>query len=545
MKNLIGNNNEINKKKYKKSLPPFLKKDAGNVDYNISMFNKMNDVDIGMSSAAGMNGCSENLDEGDYSVKNLKEALNQFDHYCIDNDKKFYDLRSMYENVQHQLTSQEKQELRNLVNTTNDPDAIKAYLDSKDSSKKNEDLDDILMESNDNLTYDELIDLAHKYYKQGGAEIIEFWDENSLKEYEKEFGPLTKETAIKLMKVMGNVTDDEQVAGEYYSKQTYENLKESLTKKDLENYSRAIFNAKSFGEVNKILNEISRYDKDLANKLNDMWNNSDEVDKNTDKLSSYLLDSITEKLRNVSEAYIQADKDILKIIRNDPEYGKNYHNKNHIPDFSNIKDGTMITLKGLNHYHPEVYATIVKNSDNDWTYTYYYNDKDSWTKNLNDYLVMREISEVDRGAYECLTESDDSYKGFVIKHRADNPSSEAHVLVYKDGKFVFSEDDIEAAKSFIDKLCLGNNLEEDYTKADDEWGEPYTYKEVEKDLRSITKDFTDKEGTVRCWYEQEKIYGVQVLRKHYRIVEPSDGRVSDKEDMSWVIAYADPKESKK
>jgi hypothetical protein len=38
-------------------------------------------------------------------VKNLKEALNQFDHYCIDNDKKFYDLRSMYENVQHQLTS--------------------------------------------------------------------------------------------------------------------------------------------------------------------------------------------------------------------------------------------------------------------------------------------------------------------------------------------------------------------------------------------------------------------------------------------------------
>jgi hypothetical protein len=91
------------------------------------------------------------------------------------------------------------------------------------------------------------------------------------------------------MKVMGNVTDDEQAAGEYYSKQTYENLKESLTKKDLENYSRAIFNAKSFDEVNKILNEISRYDKDLANKLNDMWNNSDEVDKNTDKLSSYLL----------------------------------------------------------------------------------------------------------------------------------------------------------------------------------------------------------------------------------------------------------------
>ena len=78
--------------------------------------------------------------EGEYRVENLREALNKLDHYCIDNDKRFHDLRSLYENIQHQLTPQEKQELKKLVDTTNDPDAVKAYLDSKDPDRKNEDL---------------------------------------------------------------------------------------------------------------------------------------------------------------------------------------------------------------------------------------------------------------------------------------------------------------------------------------------------------------------------------------------------------------------
>ena len=132
MKNYIGNNNEINKKKYKKSRPPKLNPDAGNVEYNIDVFNKMNDIDIGMNSAAGMNGCSENIDKkGDYSVKTLKEALNRLDHYCLDNDKKFYDLRSMYEAVQPNLTADQKNKVKELVNKGN-VEAIKNYLTLQD-----------------------------------------------------------------------------------------------------------------------------------------------------------------------------------------------------------------------------------------------------------------------------------------------------------------------------------------------------------------------------------------------------------------------------
>lgn len=219
MRNYIGNNNEINKKKYKKSLPPKLNPDAGNVEHNIDMFNKVSSGDANLSSAAGMNGMAESYDrdsliaritefgkhynfdkytdaqlnamlnrlvdaenyrkrvllkhqdkiniqsdrhimnddpsynfddperEGEYRVENLREALNRLDHYCIDNDKVFYDLRSLYENIQHQLTPQEKQELKKLVDTTNDPDAIKAYIDSKDPQKKNEELDEGVLDT--------------------------------------------------------------------------------------------------------------------------------------------------------------------------------------------------------------------------------------------------------------------------------------------------------------------------------------------------------------------------------------------------------------
>ena len=59
MKNYIGNNNEINKKKYKKSLPYTFNPDAGNVKHNIDMFNKASDVGDMPSSASGMNGVAE------------------------------------------------------------------------------------------------------------------------------------------------------------------------------------------------------------------------------------------------------------------------------------------------------------------------------------------------------------------------------------------------------------------------------------------------------------------------------------------------------
>ena len=85
-------------------------------------------------------------------------------------------------------------------------------------------------------------------------------------------------------------------------------------------------------------------------------------------------------------------------------------------------------------------------------------------------------------------------------------------------------------------------LTEDYQHKIDEWGEPYSYDEVERELKSITNNWTDKDGTIRCYWEQEKNYGLQILKKHYNYVETSDGRTGKGEDMSWVLAYSGLKE---
>ena len=85
-------------------------------------------------------------------------------------------------------------------------------------------------------------------------------------------------------------------------------------------------------------------------------------------------------------------------------------------------------------------------------------------------------------------------------------------------------------------------ITEDYQDRKDEWGDPYSYDEVERELKSITNDWTDKDGTIRCYWEQEKTYGLQILKQHYNHVETSDGRTGRGEEMSWVIAYSNPKE---
>lgn len=85
-------------------------------------------------------------------------------------------------------------------------------------------------------------------------------------------------------------------------------------------------------------------------------------------------------------------------------------------------------------------------------------------------------------------------------------------------------------------------VEESLNEAVDE--EPWTKEEIEKELKSITKNFTKKEGTVRVWMSSEKNDARDILKQNYKYVDVSDGRGSSKEEMSWVIAYSDPKDKK-
>lgn len=72
--------------------------------------------------------------------------------------------------------------------------------------------------------------------------------------------------------------------------------------------------------------------------------------------------------------------------------------------------------------------------------------------------------------------------------------------------------------------------------------EPYTKEQVEQDLRSITNNFTEKEGELKCGFEEEKDFGVEILKQHYKIVEVSG---DDRREGAWYhISYAEPKNLK-
>lgn len=49
-------------------------------------------------------------------------------------------------------------------------------------------------------------------------DVLETWDENTFNAYTEEFGPMTKETAIDLCYFLEAVSQEEQAAGEYFSR---------------------------------------------------------------------------------------------------------------------------------------------------------------------------------------------------------------------------------------------------------------------------------------------------------------------------------------
>lgn len=680
MKNYIGNNNEINKTKYKKSLPPKLNPDAGNVEHNIDMFNKASSGDANLSSAAGMNGMAESYDrdsliaritefgkhynfdkytdaqlnamlnrlvdaenhkkrvlpkhqdkinvqsnrhvmnddpsynfddperEGEYRVENLREALNKLDHYCIDNDKRFHDLRSLYENIAHTLSSQEKTELKNLLNTTNDPDAVKAYLDSKDPDKKQ---DEELKEDKKGITFEEFMKLADRYYMQGGSEIIEFWDKNSFDEYEKEFGPMSRETAIKLMKTMKTVTDDELEAGRYWGKDTVESysvktnsttdsvdvvddetnrvvsrhrgedaLDKANHEKDVMNMNEDFDAFDTYSLQDKIYDflyfliddmdyeemiskvsdefgmspdEAEKYVRAYINDSEVEWHDTADIEEVLNE-SSNAVDRFAQKIINRIKALLQ----IKYSIKSEPRIDYS------VEEFDDL--GSLLNIDYIpdaqNKLVSSAFRSIVSDLENRGfrVYDATYPSGDSDVFNIKVEIPLDDSSFVEKN----LNESDDGWdkrwswddslykKDFVIypqnpDNRSDTDSWHVE-QVYANGhtkKHHGNFSSQQAAKDYVDKKVNKKSFKEDYTKADDEWGNPYTLDEVFDQLKELTNDFTDEDGTVLCWYEQEKIYGVKVLKKYYNVVEVSDGRMSNKEDMSWVIAYSDPKAIRK
>jgi len=67
-----------------------------------------------------------------------------------------------------------------------------------------------------------------------------------------------------------------------------------------------------------------------------------------------------------------------------------------------------------------------------------------------------------------------------------------------------------------------------------------TPQEVEKELSELSNKFTEREILIQTDKEEEKELALKILKKHYKYVEPSDGRMSDDDSVNWKISASDP-----
>ena len=163
----------------------------------------------------------DNEREGEYEVQSsnisLKEELNKLDHESYENAHYCSDLVSMYEGIEDRLSAQDKNELRKLINSTNDADTIAAFLAAKKS--QDEDMEDPLSNQTslceDDCPCDD--DDSWFYYKRPSDENDDSIDEDYQK-MDDDWGDPYTTTEIErvLKKLTNNFTSEDGDLRTYY-----------------------------------------------------------------------------------------------------------------------------------------------------------------------------------------------------------------------------------------------------------------------------------------------------------------------------------------
>lgn len=137
------------KKKFTKNqLGSFCILGPGDVEKDLYRFN--NSIDVNTNSSQTSSGESSGecvtMGESKLSKINIHERLNELDIKALD-ESRYLDLRNMYEAIAPRMSAQTKTELKNLLSTTDDYDAVNSFLQTKMAKHENLEEDDELNEA--------------------------------------------------------------------------------------------------------------------------------------------------------------------------------------------------------------------------------------------------------------------------------------------------------------------------------------------------------------------------------------------------------------
>ena len=137
----------------------------------------------------------------------------------------------------------------------------------------------------------------------------------------------------------------------------------------------------------------------------------------------------------------------------------------------------------------------------------------------------------------------------------NNYKTADYVMYYKEDEglyvFAFADDDVTDRKQWDYATPYELNAwkwfdyYEDFKETDESLHEsadeetPYTEEEVEADLKSLTNNWTNRDGSVRSGFKEEQRHAVNVLRRHYNVVDTSyDDRPGVQ--LHYIVAYSSP-----
>lgn len=125
---------------------------------------------------------------------------------------------------------------------------------------------------------------------------------------------------------------------------------------------------------------------------------------------------------------------------------------------------------------------------------------------------------------EGKTEADEIQQEY-LNYKTSNPNIKASIEEWADDFGLTFDEAYSLIKEFNKKLNKESLTE------DSEDDGPYSYKETEAELQSLTQNWTREKDQLKCGYDEEKNYGMEILSKHGYECN------ADKQGGWWIVDY--------
>ena len=301
----------------------------------------------------------------------LIERLNNIDRKCIDECLHFHDLKTLYESKEYKLSSRDKADIKKVAAIEDDPETLKAYIDSK---AVEEDLEEDF--DNDFIEYKGYY-IEHGFYN--GLDSIEY-DDYTVQYCGDDYGFSSVKDAKKFIDEISEQDDlyedtDVEKDIKNYAKELVKSISPKLKSYVTKSYNNCVKEYGKKGAIDTLkyiyfyvylTGDKEAFDNDdyLYSLVYDLTQNSSN---NPEDLSDYLWYYIREFIREYfSKKYLNKEYTIKDLKEDINRYSDNKITGNTWQEFiSNIEAQTKYDVDSAYKRRPEKWIELINKETGD------------------------------------------------------------------------------------------------------------------------------------------------------------------------------------